>query len=158
MNVRPISLSEANAFVISFHRHNGKVVGHRFSIGIEHDGELVGVAIVGRPVARMADNGTTAEITRLCVNEKAPKGSCSKLYRAAARAWMAMGGLKVITYTLRTETGASLRGAGFRVVADVGTVKTGWSRESRKREWQPIFGQQKLRWELGTATEGRGEG
>ncbi len=150
MNVRPLELAEANEFVLSFHRHSGKVVGHRFSIGLEDSGELVGIAIVGRPLARMLQDGTTAEVTRLCVNDKAPKGACSSLYRSCWRAWVAMGGKRLVTYTLRTEAGSSLKGAGFRFV---GKVNAGsWSRESRKREWQPINGQQKLRWEINHVT------
>jgi len=149
MNLRPINISEANDFVRSYHRHNNPVVGARFCIGVEDGGVLVGVAIVGRPVARMADNGFTAEVTRLCVCEAAPHGACSKLYRACWRAWVAMGGKKLISYTLTTEPGSSLRGAGFRCVGQVNAEH--WSRESRLREWQPIFGQQKLKWELNAA-------
>lgn len=147
MTLRPLNLDEANEFVANFHRHNKPVVGHRFCIGLEQDGVLVGVAIVGRPVARMADNGFTAEITRLCV-VNAPKNACSMLYRACWRAWVAMGGKKMISYTLASEPGSSLKGAGFRCVGMVNAEH--WSRESRKREWQPVFGQQKLKWELDT--------
>lgn len=153
MTLCPLNLEEANAFVGSFHRHNGRVVGHRFSIGLEHDGELVGVAIVGRPVARMIDHKTTAEVTRLCVVEKAPSGSCSKLYRACWRAWLAMGGQKIITYTLKSESGASLRGAGFRIVGEVKLNGNPWGSKDRTREWQPIYGQQKLKWELTNEAE-----
>ena len=65
-----------------------------------------------------------------------------------ARAWRAMGGRKLITYTLQSESGESLRGAGFRVVAEC--KGGGWNRPNigRSREWQPIYGQQKLRWEV----------
>jgi len=145
VNLKPINISEANEFVASFHRHNNPVVGARFCIGVQHEGMLVGVAIVGRPVARMADNGFTAEITRLCVSG-APKNACSMLYRSCWRAWVAMGGLKLITYTMQAESGSSLRGAGFKVVGEVNAEH--WHRESRPREWQPIYGQQKLKWEL----------
>ena len=54
------------------HRHHKPVVGHLFSIGAEQDGKIVGVAIVRRPVSRHRDDGTCAEVTRLCTgwNEK----------------------------------------------------------------------------------------
>lgn len=48
----PISLKEANAYVERYHRHHKPVVGHKFSIAAAVDGEIVGVAIVGRPVSR----------------------------------------------------------------------------------------------------------
>ena len=64
----PVTLREANEFVRLRHRHHKPVVGHKFSIGCEADGELVGVVIVGRPVSRYLDNGKTLEVTRLCTN------------------------------------------------------------------------------------------
>ena len=33
LDIRPISLAEANAFVEEHHRHHKPVVGHKFSIG-----------------------------------------------------------------------------------------------------------------------------
>ncbi len=146
--LRPVSLREANDFIEQFHRHNGRTNndGGRFAIGLESAGELCGVAITGRPLARMLQNGLTAEVTRVCVRTDAPRGSNSKLYQACWRAWRAMGGRRLITYTLRDEGGASLRGAGWRIVGEVDPSR-GWSRTSRHREWQPIYGQQKLRWE-----------
>jgi len=71
------------------------------------------------------------------------------LYGACWRAWRAMGGKRLITYTLQTEPGTSLRGAGWRIVAE---CKPGsWNRENidRLRHWQPIYGQQKFRWQIG---------
>lgn len=146
MNLRPITLRQANDFVTKYHRHNKAVVGARFCIGLEHDGELCGVAIVGRPVARRLDNGLNAEINRLCVNSAAPPHACSKLYRACGRAWSAMGGRRIITYTLKSESGASLRGAGFKLTGEVFAQQ--WSVPSRPRESQPVYAQDKFRWEL----------
>lgn len=142
----PLNLKEANYFVTKYHRHNRAVVGHRFCIGLRHFDELVGVAIVGRPVARHLDNGTTAEINRLCVNDKAPPFACSKLYRACVRAWSAMGGKKIITYTLQSESGSSLRGAGFKCVAELAAQP--WSVPSRPREHQAVYEQSKFKWEI----------
>ena len=58
-----IDLAEANAFVSEHHRHHAPVIGHIFSLGAAAGGKVVGVVIVGRPVARMRDDGETAEIT-----------------------------------------------------------------------------------------------
>ena len=95
----------------SHHRHHKPVIGHKFSIGCEQDGTLVGVVITGRPVSRYLDNGLTLEVTRLCTTGE--KNACSMLYAAAARAAKAMGYHKIITYTLETESGSSIRAAGW---------------------------------------------
>lgn len=100
MKIVPITLRTANDFVDRHHRHHRRSRGGRFAVGLMHEAELVGVAVVGRPVARRLDDGITAEVTRCCVLGDAPKGSCSKLYAACQRAWFAMGGAKLVTYTL----------------------------------------------------------
>ena len=144
----PTLLSEANEFVANFHRHNKPVTGARFSIGVSDGERLVGVAIVGRPVARALQDGLTAEVVRCCVTDDAPKGSCSFLYAACWRAWRAMGGAKLITYTLQSEGGASLRGAGWKLVAELtGSDPKAWQNRPG-REWQPVVGQDKFRWEM----------
>lgn len=69
LSLCPVSRSEASAFVRRFHRHHKPAVGDVFRVAA-HDGtEIVGVATVGRPVARMLDDGRTLEINRLCVEE-----------------------------------------------------------------------------------------
>ena len=108
----PVSLAQANDFVLKNHRHHKPVVGHKFSIGCHSDERLAGVAIVGRPVSRHLDNGSTVEVNRLCTD--GTKNACSFLYAAAWRAAKAMGYKKLITYVLDTENGASVRAAGFR--------------------------------------------
>ena len=149
----PMSLKEANAFVESFHRHsqptnaNGRPGGGKFAIGASNGDELVGVAIVGRPVARGMQDGFTAEVVRTCVNDGAQKGANSFLYGCCWRAARAMGYRKLITYTLATESGASLRGAGWKIVSEVKPRENPWSGPDRARRWQPIYGQLKLRWE-----------
>lgn len=113
LRLRPISLRDANEYVRKYHRHHKPVAGHKFSIGCEADGELVGVIIVGRPVSRYLDDGFTLEVTRLCTN--GAKNACSFLYGAAARAAAAMGYKRIITYTLESENGASLRASGWMI-------------------------------------------
>lgn len=146
MKIIPIELRTANDFIARHHRHNKPVRGCKFVIGLLHGGLLCGVAVVGRPVARRLQDGLTAEVTRVCVDESAPKGACSKLYAACQRAWFAMGGIRIMTYTLQDESGASLRGAGWHVGADCQPTN-GWSCPSRPRRHQKIYGQAKLRWE-----------
>lgn len=141
----PITLREANEFVGNFHRHNKPTQGGKFSIGALYGDEMVGVAIVGRPVSATLEDGWTAEVTRLCVRDHAPKNTCSFLYGRCWRIWQQMGGQRMVTYTLQQEGGASLRGAGWKLVGEVKPQT--WDRSNRPREWQPIYGQLKFRWE-----------
>ena len=107
--------------------------------------EVVGVAIVGGPVARLLDDGWTLEVNRCCTN--GTKNACSKLYANAWQAAKALGYTKLITYTLASEGGASLRGAGWRCLGEATTkVGQGWNVKSRPRvDTHPL--QQKLKWE-----------
>ena len=114
----PTTLREANAFVNAHHRHHKPTTGHKFSIGCEAEGRLVGVVIVGRPVSRYLDDGLTLEVNRLCTTGE--KNVCSMLYAAAARAAKAMGYQRIITYTLDNEPGTSLRAAGWTCMGRAG--------------------------------------
>jgi len=138
----PISLAEANAFVRSHHRHHKPIKFGKFSIGWAVDGEISGVAIVGRPVARHLDDGWTLEVSRVATD--GAKNACSALYGAAWRAAKAMGYKRMVTYTLAEEGGTSLRAAGWRLIGETGGGS--WSRVSRPRvDKHPL--QTKLRWE-----------
>ena len=131
-----VELKQANEFVNTFHRHHKPVVGHRFSIGTISNGELCGVAIVGRPVARGSDQVNTLEVTRLCTD--ATKNACSFLYGAAARAGKALGYTKIQTYVLETEPATTLKAAGWKFSHH--TAGGSWNqydREGTRREDQP---------------------
>jgi len=146
----PVTLKEANLFVKNFHRHNKPVArnGGKFAIGATYGDELVGVAIVGNPISATFMDGYTAEVLRACTRPDAPKNTNSFLYSACWRAWRAMGGKKIVTYTLQTESGASLKGAGWKIIASVKPTKPGWGKKDHiKRNWQPVQGQMKFRWE-----------
>ena len=125
----PVSLAEANAFVDALHRHHQPVVGHKFSLGCISDEKLVGIAIVGRPTARMRQDGKTLELTRLCTD--GTKNACSFLYGAAARAAHALGYPRIGTYILKSESGVSLRAAGWKLISE--TKGGSWHRENRPR-------------------------
>lgn len=127
----PITFREAKAFVQEHHRHNKPPNGHRFSVGVAADGVLVGVAIVSHPVARMLMDGYTAEVIRTATD--GTKNVNSMLYGACWRAAKALGYRRLITYTQHDESGASLRAAGFSVVAQRKPAP-GWDRPSRPRE------------------------
>jgi hypothetical protein len=145
LTMRPLTVKAAIAFVREHHRHNRPPLSALFALGAHCDGQLVGVVMVGRPIARMMQDGHTAEVTRCCVLEGAPMGTCSFLYARARRAAAALGYDRVLTYTLASETGASLRGAGWQPVAKVRARQ--WSTPKRLRESQPIHGLPKVRWQ-----------
>lgn len=145
MNFQPISLKVANDFVLLNHRHNKPVAGHKFSVGLFDDnGKIIGVAICGRPVARMADDGLTLEVLRVCTD--GTRNANSMLYSRVKKIAQVMGYKKVLTYTLTEESGASLRAVG--AVKD-GIVKPReWTREKRERGSQEIYKKEKIRWIL----------
>lgn len=122
-------------------------VGGLFAIGLEERGEVIGVAIVGRPVARMLQNGYTAEITRLCVRDGF-YNACSILAALQQAEYNAMGYRRLITYILKTERGDSLKAAGFKqkIIGEVGGGS--WNRQDRPRvDTHPI--EQKKLFEVG---------
>jgi hypothetical protein len=139
----PLTLELANAYVAAHHRHHGPVRGHRFSLGLIGEGGLRGVVIVGWPVARLPDDGLSAEVTRLCTDGS--PNAASALYAAARRVAREMGFLRIVTYTLADEPGTSLRAAGWRCVgeADGGS----WDTPSRRREDDHPTGP-KVRWQV----------
>lgn len=149
MEVVPITLRKANDFVEKYHRHSKRTArdGGKFAIGVSHEGVLVGVAIVGHPLARMLNDGFTAEVLRTCVSPEAPKNANSFLYGRCWRIWQQMGGKRLVTYTLTTESGASLRGAGWEIAHKTKPAYGGWGRKGRDREQAKIYTQLKFRWE-----------
>jgi hypothetical protein len=116
LTIVPVTFRDACAFVAIHHRHHGPPRGCRFCLGVATAERLVGVAMVGRPVAREYDDGLTLEVNRTCTDGTPEANSC--LYGAAWRGAKALGYRRLITYTQRGESGASLRGAGWRVVAE----------------------------------------
>ena len=129
--IRPVSLKQACAFVEAHHRHHSAPRGHKFSIGLAGPGgDLVAVAIVGRPVARHLDDGYTLEVTRLATLDVF--SSCSRLYSAAWKAARAIGYRRMVTYTQGDETGASLKASGWRKVREL-PPRSGWNSTTRPR-------------------------
>jgi hypothetical protein len=163
LRIVPVTLEDANDFVRRFHRHSRPVLGSKFAIGVKKPcgfcegrghsqefmvstpcpacqqrggstDELAGVAIVGRPVARLLDDGLTAEITRVCTD--GTRNACSMLYGACRKAAKAMGHERIFTYTLPEEGGASLKAAGFILDKEsAGNTHKAWhNRPGRKVE------------------------
>jgi hypothetical protein len=151
LRLQPISLRQANAHIISFHSHRPPVRGCKYCIGAtDARGILRGVVVVERPKARLLDDEYTLELTRVCT-DRTPHVA-SMLIAAAARAALAMGARRVISYVLETEAGTSYLAAGWRRVEDAEGVPVPcgggeWSRPSRLREPMKSPTGTKHRWE-----------
>jgi len=145
LHIAPITLKEANAFVATYHRHHGPTVGHKFSIAcVDDKGTVRGVVIAGRPVSRYFDNGSIPEVSRLCTD--GAKNACSMLYAAAWRTAKAMGYTKMITYILESESGVSLKAAGWKCAGMAGGLQ--WS-GSRCPAVPKYPAEMKIRYEIG---------
>lgn len=145
LRITPITLEEANAFVETHHRHHDPVIGHKFSIAVSDETDTVrGVAIVGRPVARRLDNGYRVEVNRVATD--GARNACSMLLGACRRVAKELGYKEILTYTLESEGGASLRAAGWQCLGKATTKPgQGWNQPSRPRvDTHPL--QQKLKW------------
>lgn len=146
--LQPISFREACDFITQHHRHHRPPQGHLFSVAVNSGTDVCGVAIVGRPVARMLQNGYTAEVTRCCTD--GTKNAASMLYAAAWRAARALGYQRLITYTLLEEHGTSIRAAGWREIGAAGGGS--WNSPSRPRVDKHPTGQKTL-WEVTNDTD-----
>lgn len=140
--IRPITLRAANAYVEQHHRHHKPARGCVFCLSVWNEHGMVGVAIVGRPVARMLQDGLTCEVLRCCTD--GTRNACSKLYATVAKVARGMGYERIVTYTLPEEGGASLRAAGWALEENLAGGGS-WHRDSRPRtDKAPI--NKKLRW------------
>lgn len=144
LEITPISLREANAFVEAYHRHHKPVLGAKFSIAVSERNAVRGVAIIGRPVARRLDDGWTLEVNRVCTD--GTRNACSMLYGAAWRAAKALGYRRLVTYTLPEEGGVSLRASGWMCIGLRGGGN--WNVPSRPRiDTDAVLRGQKLLWQ-----------
>ena len=143
LNLQPITYPEACKFIELVHRHHLPPQGWKFGIAVNDGEKVVGVITVGRPVARMLDDGWTLEVTR-CATD-GTKNAPSMLYGAASRAAFALGYKRVITYTLQSEPGTSLVSANWRSLGEAGGGT--WNRTARPLvDTHPI--EQKTLWEV----------
>ena len=141
MEIRPITLKCASEFINENHRHHRATVGCKFAIGCYDGDTLVGCAVCGRPVSRHLDDGMTCEINRVCTD--GTKNACSMLYGACCRIAKEMGYRRIITYTLLSENGASLRASNFRDAGEAGG--THWT--GNRNRGQKLPAEMKRRWE-----------
>ena len=106
----------------------------------------MGVAIVGRPVARWHDDGFTLELNRTVTDGY--KNANSMLYGACARVAFGLGYTRIITFTQDGESGSSLIGAGWRIIAERPS-RRGWDTPSRPRGGHGVDHIARKLWEAG---------
>lgn len=118
VTVIPTTLPLANRYVSLLHRHHAPIPGGFgwFCVAAVVGGTVRGVAIAGRPTNRNNDDGQTVEVLRLAAD--GTPNVPSALLGSCARASRAIGASRIITYTLASEAGASLRGAGWEMQAE----------------------------------------
>ena len=111
----PITIGDAKEFVRQHHRHHRPSVSGLFAVACGLGDEVVGVAIIGRPVARRLQDGWTAEVTGLATN--GTRNACSILYAAA---WPPDGRVSVLRTAVRGLgiTGRELTGTRHRRNSD----------------------------------------
>lgn len=144
MDIRPVTFRQASDYINQHHRHHRATVGCKFCIGL-YDGEkLIGCAVCGRPVSRYLDDGLTCEINRVCTD--GTRNACSMLYGACCRTAKAMGYRQIITYTLESESGTSLKASNFLDDGIAGgEIWTGNRKrnngvpQEKKRRWRRVF-------------------
>lgn len=132
LRVVPITFEDAKDFVREHHRHHLEPHIRVLQLGVALDSMLVGVAIAGLPNSRViAAEGYTLEVIRTAVD--GTRNANSMLYAACWRAAKALGWDRLITYNQEGESGESLRGAGFRIVAER-PARGSWDMPSRPRK------------------------
>ena len=132
----PVTFKMATEYVKEHHRHHQPPIGCKFCVGVcNSSGELRGVLIAGRPVARKIDNGLTVEFVRVCTD--GTPNACSMLLGAAWRVARGLGYHRAVTYTLKQEGGASLRAAGFEVSHE--TPGKAWKQSAGRTTKAPTY-------------------
>ncbi len=148
MKVVPLTFPKANECVRMWHRHHAPLPGGFawFCLGAASEGVVVAAAICGRPTNRNNDDGQTVEVIRLASDGHA--NACSMLYGAAARVAREMGASQIITYTLESESGSSLRAAGWN--RDKDGIESWWEHAGSRTPAvsRPHMREAKVRWSV----------
>lgn len=140
LTIRPATLREANNFVRRWHSHNKPVKGCMFAAACETRGrDVVGVAIVGRPIAPALQDGRTIEVTRVATPglraDRRCWGAMSMLLRSVWQAAWALGVRRGVSYTRSDESGRGYEAAGWVAVAT--TRPEEWTGGNKSMRWLP---------------------
>ena len=130
-----IGRQEVERFIARHHAHCGVPLTWRFHQGVYNGATLIGVAVVGNPVAPALMRRGIVEVNRLCIRRDTPSAlrwnAASMLYGWCAREAERQGWQKIITYTRADEPGTTLRAAGWEAEAKV--RGRGWHSQRRRR-------------------------
>jgi hypothetical protein len=144
--IKPVTLRVANEFVKLHHRHNTSTTGHKFSISLWNDKDMIGVAIAGRPSSRYYDDGVTLEITRVCVVD-GYTNACSLLYSNMRKIGLLMGYTRIITYTLQSESQITMKALGGELLHSTRALQ--WDTVKRRRTTKQLaYNEKKYCWLL----------
>ena len=117
LTIQPVAFQAARAFVNHHHVHCSAPVTWRFAASIFNGNTMLGVALVGNPVARALCGRGTLEVNRLCIRRNLPQAlawnAASQLLGWCAKEAQRQGSNHIITYTRVDEQGVSLRAAGW---------------------------------------------
>ena len=147
LTLQPMNLGEARKFVELHHSHHHAPIGGLCAVGVACAGRLVCVAILSRPVARRLQAQGCVEVSRVA-SDGTTEHAASKAIGAIARAAIALGWRRLVSYTLLGEAGTSYRAAGWRVVMVGEGNQFQWNCSGRVREL-PTQPGAKVRWEFG---------
>jgi len=135
LEIGEIDRASAKRFIAQHHAHCRVPVAWRFHTGIYNGRTLLGVAVVGNPVAPALNSRGILEVNRLCVRRDTAAAlrwnAASMLYGWCAREAARQGWQKIITYTRADEPGTSLRASGWRKECRV--KGRGWHSARRAR-------------------------
>lgn len=141
---RWLPLREACGFIARHHRHHVPPQGGIVALGLWEDEKLVGIGILGRPLARAAQMNGDAELIRLCVLPDVAHAA-SALQARMKRVAQSLGFRRMLTYTLADEAGTSMRAAGMQ--RDIDLTRGGeWTTPTRKRLAAIHPTARKIRW------------
>lgn len=155
LQLRPLTLLRAaRRFADQWHSHLDRPHGAIVAVGVESAGELVCVALLGRPPARLLQGaGNVAEVIRVA-SDGTTRHAASKALAAITRAGLDLGWRRLVSYTLLGEAGTIYRACGWRPVA---LTRGGeGTRPSRARAPVQQPGR-KVRWETGPEAWARDE-
>jgi hypothetical protein len=148
---RWVSLREADRFIAKHHRHHSPSQGGIVALGLWEGTKLVGVSVLGRPVSRMLQEQGIVECVRSCVlpdlEGVGDHANCAASVLAARlrRVAQSLGFARMVTYTLPTESGSSLDGAGWQ--DDLSLAGGGeWDSPGRSRDAANYPTVRKRRW------------
>lgn len=119
LTFRPVTRTQARAFVDDYHSHHDAHTVDVFRIGACVDGALVAVVVAGTPTAEALDNGLTWEVTRLCCSDAAPKYTASRILARIRHVAAAAGVDLLVSYTRIDERGTCYLASNYTPVAVV---------------------------------------